>query len=260
MLTLEENSSFTWNAHLAVAHLHRGLTECFMLCETDCPLWLLRAINKGNLGDVEVITFVYQGKFSGGTHTHTHSRVCMAFTLMASCCYSEASLVVHIPSSHLFSSHRQHAVALLHSDWLVLGPRAERSGTQAAEQVESQDRRGPRSLQGQTGVRPGRTRPPLELTQPANQLPRALSTAQSSGGWIWASNLRPTLKVHLRAPQRLQVQPEVDDLRSDLLVLNKPRHGKEKENAHSILVWAKSSWKKYVRLHGVVFWPNKPMG
>ncbi|CAB1454992.1 unnamed protein product, partial [Pleuronectes platessa] len=63
------------------------------------------------------------------------------------------------------SCHRQHAAALLHSDWLVLGPGAERSRTQATEQVESQDRRGQRSLQGQTGVRPGHHRPPLELTQ-----------------------------------------------------------------------------------------------
>ncbi|TWW58930.1 hypothetical protein D4764_06G0004600 [Takifugu flavidus] len=72
----------------------------------------------------------------------------------------------------------QHAAALLHSDRLVLGPRAERSRTQAAEQVESQDRRGQRSPQGQTGVRPGHNRPPSELTQPANQL----APAQSSGG------------------------------------------------------------------------------
>ncbi|PWA27252.1 hypothetical protein CCH79_00013914 [Gambusia affinis] len=60
--------------------------------------------------------------------------------------------------SHPHVHHRQHAAALLHSDWLVLGPRAERSGTQAAEQVESQDRRDQRSPQssnrGQTGSKP----------------------------------------------------------------------------------------------------------
>lgn len=60
--------------------------------------------------------------------------------------------------SHLFCSHRQHAAALLHPDWLVLGPRAERSGTQAAEQMESQDRRRSevtaRSNRGQTGSPP----------------------------------------------------------------------------------------------------------
>lgn len=114
-------------------------------------------------------------------HTHTHtvgsdSPLCLVSTLMVS---KLMDFLEHIPGclyspSHLFSSHRQHAAALLHSDWLVLGPRAERSGTQAAEQVESQDRRGQRSLQGQTGVRPGHNRPPLELTQPANHLARAL--------------------------------------------------------------------------------------
>lgn len=70
-----------------------------------------------------------------------------------------------ICQSHLFSSHRQHAAALLHTDWLVLGPRAERSRTQAAEQVESQDRRGQWSQQAQTGVRSGHRGPPLELSQ-----------------------------------------------------------------------------------------------
>lgn len=121
------------------------------------------------------------------THTHTHTvrshgnkRLKLADSpkYIAGCLYCP---------SYLFSSHRQHAAALLHSDWLVLGPRAERSRTQAAEQVESQDRRGQRSLQGQTGVRPGHNRPPLELTQPANRL--APSTPQSSDGWNWASNL-----------------------------------------------------------------------
>lgn len=107
--------------------------------------------------------------------------------------------------SHLFSSHRQHAAALLHSDWLVLGPRAERSRTQAAEQVESQDRRSQRSLQGQTGVRPGHNRPPLELTPPANRLTPTVSTPQSSDGGKWASSCRKKVKEHLYAPQRLQI-------------------------------------------------------
>lgn len=89
---------------------------------------------------------------------------------------------VHVVSSHLLSRHRQHAAALLHSDWLVLGPRTERSGTQAAEQVESQDRKGQRSLQGQTGVRPGHSRRPLELTEPAKRFPSLLPTPQASDG------------------------------------------------------------------------------
>lgn len=98
-----------------------------------------------------------------GTDSHDVNIQLIFLACIAGCLYSP---------SHLFSSHRQHAAALLHSDWLVLGPRAERSGTQAAEQVESQDRRGQRSLQGQTGVRPGHNRPPSELTRPANHLAR----------------------------------------------------------------------------------------
>lgn len=122
------------------------------------------------------------------THTHTQSSLCSLWYLLS---WKQVTKLVdflrYVPGclyspSHLFSSHRQHAAALLHPDWLVLGPRAERSGTQAAEQVESQDRRGQRSQQGQTGVRPGHNRPPLELTQPANRLAHPPSTPQSSDG------------------------------------------------------------------------------
>ena len=216
MLPLKENSSFTWSTHEAGAHLHRGLrlTELFTMCEwrteeTD----LLSASkylddeNKGSLGCVEVITqrSVCHCRHSINpihTHRQTHTYTVCSGKYMENTWKLEAKLadcLLHdsgclYSPSHLFSSHRQHAAALLHSDWLVLGPRAERSGTQAAEQVESQDRRGQRSLQGQTGVRPGHNRPPSELTQPANRLAPALSTPQCSGDGNWASNLPSNAK------------------------------------------------------------------
>lgn len=140
---------------------------------------------------------IYRKHSSNPTHAHRllssaytwkiHGDTCKQEGKLADCLLHDSGCLYS--PSHLFSSHRQHAAALLHSDWLVLGPRAERSGTQAAEQVESQDRRGQRSLQGQTGVRPGHNRPPSELTQPANRLAPALSTPQCSGDGNWASNL-----------------------------------------------------------------------
>lgn len=129
-------------------------------------------------------------------HAHTDTQSPTVVVLKWADFLNCISTFLYCPS-HLFSSHRQHAAALLHPDWLVLGPRAERSGTQAAEQVESQDRRGQRSLQGQTGVRPGHNRPPLALTQSADLSAITPSATQSTDGRNWASNL---LMVHLCAP------------------------------------------------------------
>ncbi|TNN22142.1 hypothetical protein EYF80_067745 [Liparis tanakae] len=107
---------------------------------------------------------------------------------------------------HLFSGHRQHAAALLHPDWLVLGPRAERSRTQAAEQVESQDRRGQRSPQGQTGGQTGSLPAPIGAESHGRNLGvlRAAENRRPTG--------RPTLTLHLR----LRVQRR-DNLCFDLV-------------------------------------------
>lgn len=137
--------------------------------------------------------------------------------------------------SHLFSGHRHHAAALLHSDWLVLGPRAERSGTQAAEQVESQDRRGQGSPQGQTGVRPAHNRPPSELTRPANQLAPAQSPRRH--------DLTLTLKGRPWALRRLQVQPDAVDLCVDQLSFHKPKRGGNPLKDHSISTRTTNHWE-----------------
>lgn len=82
---------------------------------------------------------------------------------------------------YLLSSHSQHAAALLHPDWLVLGPGTNRSGTQAAEQVESQVK------QGRARVKPGSRRltpspPSASVTQEARGAKTSTNRKQSEAG------------------------------------------------------------------------------